>query len=98
MASNTRALVTMSQELIERGHAIVRSKELKDRSRRNLPRTLEQVVWMRDLIGEQDAAREVVLAFVDLAMRNAQDDAGDTQNGGALEQAVMRWSKAACSR
>lgn len=116
VASNSRALVERSHVLIDRGHAaVVRSRDRKERSRRNLPQSLEQVVWMRELISEHDAAKEAVLSFVDLAkscglsatetltvLRNmvhtAKTDAGDTQKGGALEQAVMRWGKAACSR
>ncbi|HZS60667.1 MAG TPA: hypothetical protein VFA43_15435 [Gemmatimonadaceae bacterium] len=115
VASNSRALVERSHQLIDRGHAAVgRARDLKERSRRTLPQSLEQVVWMRELIGEHDAAKAAVLSFVDLArscglsatetltvLRNmvhtAKTDAGDTQEGGALEQAVMRWGKAACS-
>ncbi len=116
VANNSQDLMQRSRDLIDRGHAaIVRSRDLKERSRRTLPQSLEQIVWMRSLIREHDAAREAVLSFVALAkscglpatetlallrnvVRTATTDAGDTQRDGALEQAVMRWGKAACSR
>lgn len=37
------------------------------------------------------------LALLRDMVHTAQKDAGDTQRGGALEQAVMSWGTAACS-
>jgi hypothetical protein len=62
------ALVRASQALIARGHAAIdRTRDRAQQSHNLIPKSLDRIVWTRDLMGEHQAAREAVLTFVDIA-------------------------------
>src|SRR5579862_4050459 len=58
----------------------------------------EAVLVFVDLAKGCGLSASETLQLLKEMVRTAKRDAGDTQSGGALEQAVLRWGKAACNR